>query len=109
MAITIMLIPLKLLVKALGYIAEAVIRAAAYLFGLVGMLIGMITSFIGGAAIIITVICLACKIVELKEALMYFLYGAGGILFPVLIMAIVKLLFALKTKIRSYVDDLELI
>lgn len=107
---TVLLIPIKILAKALGYIAAAVIVAAAWIIGIAGLMIGKITPYIGLIIILMDVILLASGYLEDKRSALFCgLYGVGAILFPIIIKAFIKLMFSLKEELMDRVKGIKLI
>lgn len=106
---TVLLIPIKILAKALGYIAAAIIVVAAWIIGFAGLMIGKITPYIGLIIILMDIILLASGYLDKKYALFYGLYGVGAILFPVMIKEFIKLMFSSKEKLMDHVKGIKLI
>lgn len=96
MAAAIILFPFKLVAKVLGYVSAAVINTFTWILGVGGLIIGKITSFLGGGFIIISTIMLVTGNTEVKQAISYYLISIAGILIAPLIKTLTRGLFGLR-------------
>lgn len=112
MAISILLVPVKLIVKALLYVLSAVLDAAAWIVGFPAMLFKNLLAVVGGIGIVgvTTMLILgALPDTDTSSILMYYGLSAGIILFPLVFIAIMKGLFSIRGFLLETADDITIL
>lgn len=112
MAISILLVPVKLIAKALLYVLSAVLDAAAWIVGFPAMLIKNLLAVVGGIGIVAVTIMLilgALPDTDISSILMYYGLFAGIILLPLVLIAIMKGLFSIRGFLLETADDITLL
>lgn len=103
----IMLIPLKLLAKAILYLLAAIIGAIGFVLMLVSSILQRIGFFVGGLSILAAILMWA--ILASEVALPTALMGVASILLPVITMFISSGIILIKEKLLDVSADIEII
>lgn len=110
MLISILLIPLKLIVKAVLYILSAVFRAVAWIIGLPAMILQSLLTLIGGIGIVaLTIMVAVGMLTDKSDIFMYYGISAGIILLPLILKAMMSGCFDIYGFFKRAAEDIALI
>lgn len=105
----ILLIPLKLIVKAAAYVFAAVLGTVAIIITIASAIIRKIAGFIGGLAVIGSILMAVMAAADAKTILIGVGLGIAIILIPTITDSVSNLICSLRTKILEGAADIELI
>lgn len=107
MAAIILLMPIKLLGKAMCHIVAALIGAVGFVLSLAGAISSRIGSFLGGMTLLSAIVAL---IFESSVTLVLTFVGiaVAEILFPLIVIAISGGMYALRNMLLDMSEDIEL-
>ena len=105
-----LLIPVKLIAKALLYILSAIICVIAWVIGLPAMIFRNLCAIIGGISIIALTIMLVIGAAP-NTVNSFLCYGAsiGVILIPMILIEIMKACFCIRGRLLGAADNIQLI